>query len=687
MSVLLLLLACGGPDDTASGDTAAETLAGASADAGPDQQALVGEAVTLDGSASVGASFAWDFGDGSTGEGAQATHSYDAPGEYAAVLTVTGADGGWRSDAAIVTVTAPLTEVAPAWARTIARVGDALWIVTPEAGQVSIVDTRDGTLTDEIPVCSHPRTLSYDAATEEVAVACEAGEAIWGLSAADGSVAWQVPLASGSRPYGVVGRDGVWHATLQGTGEVITIEGGAITETIAVGPDPRGISLTAGGTVLATRFRSRDDHAGWYRIVDGVAEEVSLALDEQGDSDTTTGGVPNLIEEIAPSPDGSRLYLPMLHANVLRGLWRSGEALDFETTVRGVLATADAETGAASVTDRKQFDERGRASAVAFSPQGERVYVLHPGAGAITVLSTSTGQISGSILDIGTFPTGLVTAEDGATLYVYAWLDREVVAYDVTSLSTQPTALWRTPVLSSEPLSAETLLGKQVFHDARDTRLTKSSYVSCAHCHPDGRDDGLTWDFTDRGEGLRNTTSLEGRGGTAMGRLHWSGNFDEIQDFENDIRGPFSGEGFLSEADWEETSDTLGPPKAGRSAELDAMAAYLETLTTPPVSPCSPDKDGEDAFYAAGCEGCHPAPLYTDSADAVRHDVGTLTDASGQRLGGLLDGLDTPTLLGAWATAPYLHDGSAETLEDAIRAHTDLDDKTLADIARFVCSL
>jgi hypothetical protein len=48
------------------------------------------------------------------------------------------------------------------------------------------------------------------------------------------------------------------------------------------------------------------------------------------------------------------------------------------------------------------------------------------------------------------------------------------------------------------------------------------------------------------------------------------------------------------------------------------------------------------------------------------HDVGTLSLESGQRLGGALDGLDTPTLLGLWATAPYLHDGSAPTLRDVL---------------------
>ena len=53
----------------------------------------------------------------------------------------------------------------------------------------------------------------------------------------------------------------------------------------------------------------------------------------------------------------------------------------------------------------------------------------------------------------------------------------------------------------------------------------------------------------------------------------------------------------------------------------------------------------------------------------MRHDVGTAGEGTGGRLGEAYSGFDTPTLLGVWATAPYLHDGSAPTLADAIVAH------------------
>ena len=131
------------------------------------------------------------------------------------------------------------------------------------------------------------------------------------------------------------------------------------------------------------------------------------------------------------------------------------------------------------------------------------------------------------------------------------------------------------------------------------------------------------------------------------------------------------GTGFLSDEDWEATRDSLGAPKAGLSPELDAIAAYVGSLSSVGVSPFRRDDGsfeteramGQTVFESAGCPACHAPPSYTDSAVDVRHDVGTLGPGSGQRLGEALDGLDTPTLRGLWRNAPYLHDGSATLRE------------------------
>jgi cytochrome c peroxidase len=89
----------------------------------------------------------------------------------------------------------------------------------------------------------------------------------------------------------------------------------------------------------------------------------------------------------------------------------------------------------------------------------------------------------------------------------------------------------------------------------------------------------------------------------------------------------------------------------------------------------------------AGCASCHPEPLFTDQKS---YDVGTAN-----RLDGTKRAFDTPTLVESWRTAPYLHDGSAASLEAAIRANRDdqhgktseLSPSELEDLVTYVLSL
>ena len=694
---LLLLAACAGKDPVVgdsggSAETEGPQPAAAEALAGPDAVVEVGVPLTLDGSASTGVAFAWDFGDGSTAEGPTVEHTWSEPGNHAVVLSVTGEDGGWRSDSLEVVVHAPLLDPAPAWSGTLARSpdGGTLYAALPEADAVIAVDIATGEVSEFVS-CGAPSSVSV-APDGSVGVACPADHAFAGRDAAGTS--WGHAFASGSAPAAVVPNgDGVWAVSLAGTGDVVRFDASGERDRTSVGPDPRALAWLPGDDgdrTWVARWRSAET-GGWLQDLAG--HTVALPVDERGDSDTTTGGLPNLIGQVVPTPDGRALVLPMAHSNHLRGAWRTGEDLLQDVTVRAVVTLVDPDADQDAVADRKQLDDRGRANAVAPSPFGDRLYVVHTGTRTVSILDRWTQNVVGSIPDVGRAPTGAVVSPDGDTLYVYAWLDREIRAYDVSGASTPPAETGRWSLVDQEPLPVEELLGKQIFWDAADKRITRSGYISCANCHPDGDHDGVTWDFTDRGEGLRNTPTLLGRAGMAMGPVHWSANFDEIQDFENDMRGPFGGLGFLAEADWAEAGETLGAAKAGRSPELDALAAYVSSLDATPGSPHLAEPGDEDVFLAAGCAGCHPAPLYTDSAlqTFIRHDIGTLTEASGQRLGGgPLDGVDTPTLLGAWATAPFLHDGSAADLRSAVLAHDGADALASAEldaIVRFVRSL
>src|SRR4030095_9724289 len=133
-----------------------------------------------------------------------------------------------------------------------------------------------------------------------------------------------------------------------------------------------------------------------------------------------------------------------------------------------------------------------------------------------------------------------------------------------------------------------------------------------------------------RGEGLRNTVVLQGRSGTGHGNVHWSANFDEIQDFDNDAYFHFHAGNPVP---------PIGPPRpvnssfttsskhpmaatnSGRDDDLDAMANYVASLTKVSRSPFrNPDgtltaqgASGEAVFKARNCQKCHTGARFTDS--------------------------------------------------------------------------
>jgi hypothetical protein len=86
--------------------------------AGGPYETLVGQEVAFEGSATGGRApyaYAWDFGDGSTAEGRQATHAYAEEGMYTARVTVTDADGATDYALASVRVDAQETQPPAVW--------------------------------------------------------------------------------------------------------------------------------------------------------------------------------------------------------------------------------------------------------------------------------------------------------------------------------------------------------------------------------------------------------------------------------------------------------------------------------------------------------------------------------------------------------------------------------------------
>ncbi len=660
---------------------------------GADRYAWVGETVVLDGAASTGAvRYQWALDDGSRpaepSDDPSLQISWDVPGRYRPVLTVFDADGNTRSEDVTVTVTFEPTH-APEQSSTIDIDGsDRAVVVSPDSNELITVE-RTGdrfALGARVPTCTGPRTVAWWG--EQAVVTCPQEDRV-AVHAFDSATMSSVQLPWGSRPFGVVVVGDTAYVSLQGPGALARISllgTPTLVETMPAIEDARGVAVLPDGRLGITRWRSPDAQAQ-LALLDpetGERDVAALQFDPQVASDTEAGGVPSYLGQLLISPIGDLAAVPSLQANINHGEFNNGEPFSFETTLRGVVSYLDvAGDLTESFTRRRHFDNRGLLSAGVFSSRGDFLFLAARGSRAVERVDTFTGAQAGAILGVGFAPEGLVLTADDRYLYVEAFMSREVVVYDVSSFAQLPEPVATIAITQGEPLEPQVALGKILFNDSFDVRLSRDGYLACAHCHLDGESDHRTWDFTDRGEGLRNTISLLGHGGGSHGPMHWSANFDEVHDFENDIRGPQSGMGLMSDADFGAgtRSQPLGDPKAGVSASLDALAAYVTSLDTFPRSPhrnadgslTAEAEAGRVLFESTtlGCTDCHAGPRLTDSAFIEPgvprlHDVGTITAASGQRLGGPLQGLDTPTLRGLWNNAPFLHDGSAATVLDVI---------------------
>jgi CxxC motif-containing protein (DUF1111 family) len=123
-------------------------------------------------------------------------------------------------------------------------------------------------------------------------------------------------------------------------------------------------------------------------------------------------------------------------------------------------------------------------------------------------------------------------------------------------------------------------------------------------------------------------------------------------------------------------------PATGRG-DVDALADFVRLLAPPPRLAMNPSaRAGEGLFTAIGCATCHTPSMTTGRSpvvaldrkpvalfsDLLLHDMGSLNDGIAQASASPRE-MKTPPLWGVRATAPYLHDGRATTLDQAIRLH------------------
>jgi YVTN family beta-propeller protein len=512
-------------------------------------------------------------------------------------------------------------------------------------------------------------------------------------------------IAVGEKPEGVtwIGAGPLAAVTVYRDAKVVFVdaEAGKVIDSLSVPAEPYGVVATRDGS----RLYVTHEYPGVVSEIDMPARKVLREM-KAG----------SMVRGLCLSPDEKRLYVTEFYTSRLVALEReSGKVVDawpghvadnlsrhvvlhptrpkaYLSHIRSrieIIHGAGSIFPHVSVCDLNPGTEKRRTSfamdtyngvyvvtnpwEAALSPDGKRLYTIYAGTNDMNlsdVIDDDYREIErhGRAVTVGKLPRAVRVSPDGKTVFIYNTMDFQVGFYDADMREQA-----RVEVCSA-PKTPEWVRGKILFNTALPP-LTSRRWIACSSCHPDGHSDGRVWNNP---EGQRKTMALFGMAHTHP--LHWSADRDEVQDFEYTIRGRLmQGRGLIAgpikpKVGFQPTE--LDEKTSGRSADLDALAIYSNSFDFTRLSPhaqgpgkLSPQAErGKALFFdkTVGCAECHSGPYYTDNTlqkPFKLHDVGTGKDDPSEKIG---PKYKTPTLLGVYRTAPYLHHGRAATLLDVL---------------------
>ena len=246
---------------------------------------------------------------------------------------------------------------------------------------------------------------------------------------------------------------------------------------------------------------------------------------------------------------------------------------------------------------------------------------------------------------------------------------------------------------------AKAALGKRLFHDSR---LSKDGTISCASCHDlaNGGDDGRVVSVgVDGQEGLVNSPTVFNAGFNIA--QFWDGRAETL---EEQIDGPIQSEIEMGNL-WPDVVATLEgdaeypglfmeafpEQMISRQTVRESIAEFIRSLVTPnsrfdrwlngdEQALTRKEKEGYKLFKRYGCSSCHQGKnvggnmfqvfgvlneYFTRRGNITKADMGRFNVTGNEED---RHAFKVPSLRMAALTAPYLHDGSARTLRDAVDA-------------------
>jgi hypothetical protein len=484
------------------------------------------------------------------------------------------------------------------------------------------------------------------------------------MELADGHIKNRVQFYPRTRPgRATLDGDGNFAVALRGSGEVATVSSrtGGLSARRSVCSEPVGLAYDRQASALIAACATGElailDDGSSTAVVTQAAADLREVVVENGKRWVTTFRSAQLVPLAADQSLGRPLTAPINAIGAqgatfvpavgwrARGLPGGGVVLAHQRHVKGDIAaiqTPTAPTTPAYYTNPctspivrsavTVFDAEGTVKTsfevsgalpvdIAVSPDGSRAAVVLSGSRLVATVSlsqASTGSSTCSPTPISpplTFePIAAAYRPDG-TLVVQSHNPPELVVYPADGSEVRHFPYGDPP---------DTDVGYAFFH-------ASVGGLACASCHPEGRDDGHTWTFT---QGAVRTQSLAG-GLSATAPYHWKGNLNDLPAL---------------------LDETFVLRMGGLKPEPEitaALAAWLDEVPAPGLA-TSLDGDavarGKTLFGGqAGCSSCHWGALFTDARTT---DVGT---------GGRFQ---VPSLKGLRSRGPWMHDGCAKTLAD-----------------------
>ncbi|MGG3914099.1 cytochrome c peroxidase [Rossellomorea vietnamensis] len=605
--------------------------------------------------------------------------------------------------------------------------GTELYIANLDANTVSIVNEKTQKVEEEIPVGKEPVQLALSPDEDRLYVSCRYDNKIDVILLEEGKVVDSYEV--GKEPFGLLtsqnGKTLYVANYRESTIMMVDVKSGDVTETIPVDDRPRTMAETADGKKLYIPHYL----SGEISVLDTEKKKVAKTIKLAGSPDVSdrkkSQGIPNTLEQFVIAPDGKTAWIPHLVTNI-------DTPIQFEETIFPAISIIDLEKDEELVDKRKElFDEINVLNSknetmivsnpydVAFQKDGSKAYVVMSGSEDLVVFDLKRGGNATQILRRieGDNPRGILLSNNGETLYVHNAMSHDLATIDSGGSSTHSRAKKlqdNISLIKKDPLDPQVRKGKTIFYSANsdefEADITGNNWMSCVSCHSDGEINGLTL-MTGRGQRNvpTNTRTAE------TGLFTWDGSRDDFTDYLLTVQGEMGGmmkyePGEKLPADVEKMYD-------------DLFAYLKDPLSFPvPQSPykkngelTSSAKDGKALFEGkASCISCHSGSQFTDSVEATgedgklttdvtdylhdigtanRYDVSTKGDARAD-FTNPRDGksFDTPSLVGVWATGPYLHDGSAGTIEESIQRHqyeekSELSQIEMSKIADYVRSL